>query len=163
MILLRDFLHQDIDALVSILNDAAVTQYLSTKLPFPYTHSDAKWWIEEGSQSPLIKAVEFNNELIGCVGVYKGEFEYQRNGELGFWLSREYWRKGIMFDVLQKFSTMLFKQTEIVRLFANVFSGNTPSMKLLLKSGFTEEGVMRHAIFKEGRFYDAHVFSKLKS
>ena len=87
MVVLRDFevkdTEHDIKTLVTVLNDESVTQYLSTKIPSPYSEEDARWWIEEGSNSPLVKAICFNGVLVGCIGVNRGEFEYQRSGEIG--------------------------------------------------------------------------------
>ena len=45
MVTLRDFNQNDIDRLVHILNDEAVTKFLSTKIPNPYTKEDAAWWV----------------------------------------------------------------------------------------------------------------------
>jgi len=43
-----------------------------------------------------------------------------------------------------------------------VFAGNTGSMKALIKSGFEQEAVLKQAIYKNGVFYNSHIFSKLK-
>ncbi len=94
MISLRDFQQQDTEQLISILNDTSVTQFLSSKIPSPYTASDANWWITEGSRSELIKAITLDDQLIGCVSVLQGEFEFNRSAELGYWLAKEYWHKG---------------------------------------------------------------------
>ena len=59
MVTLRDFNQNDIDRLVHILNDEAVTKFLSTKIPNPYTKEDAAWWVNEGSQSGIIKAISY--------------------------------------------------------------------------------------------------------
>ena len=71
MITLRNFIESDTEQLIAILNDKDVTQYLSTKIPSPYTEEDALWWINEGSQGELVKAIIFNNTLIGCVSSLK--------------------------------------------------------------------------------------------
>ncbi|HCB09639.1 MAG TPA: GNAT family N-acetyltransferase, partial [Alteromonas sp.] len=49
MITLRSFVPADVPELVKLLNDGAVTRFLSTKIPQPYTPDDASWWVEEGS------------------------------------------------------------------------------------------------------------------
>ncbi|MEP4890706.1 MAG: GNAT family protein [Aliiglaciecola sp.] len=162
MVLLRDFSENDIQSLVSILNNDAVTQFLSSKIPSPYTKEDALWWVREGSKGDLIKAICFNGILVGCVGVNRGEFEYQKSGEIGYWLARDYWRKGITFAAIQQLSDFVFSNTDIIRLFASVFSGNNPSMQLLLKLGFKQEAVLENAIFKNGHFYNNHIFAKLR-
>lgn len=162
MVLLRDFIQDDIDRLVAILNDAEVTEFLSTKMPTPYTKDDASWWVNEGSKGGLIKAISYNDFVVGCIGVNRGEFEYQRSGEVGYWLAKEYWRKGITSIAIQKISEYVFSNTDIVRLFASVFSGNQASMQLLLKSGFKQEAVLQNAIFKNDNFYNNHIFTKFK-
>jgi len=162
MILLRDFTEKDISRLVDILNDEAVTQFLSTKIPSPYTREDAAWWVSEGSNGKLIKAVSFNGVLVGCIGVYRGDFEYQKSGEIGYWLAKEHWRKGIASAAIQQISEYVFSNTDIERLFASVFAGNNPSMQLLLSSGFKQEAVLQNAIFKNGHFYNNHIFAKLR-
>ncbi len=162
MISLRDFNHSDAERLVEILNDSSVNQYLSTKIPLPYTHDDAIWWIEEGSRSELVKAITFDNVLVGCIGVNRGDFEYQKSGEIGYWLDRHYWRKGIMLRAIEMLTEQVFSSTDICRIFACVFSPNAPSKKLLIKAGFHEEAILKNAIFKHEQFYDNHILARLK-
>lgn len=162
MFTLRDFSESDIDRLIDILNDDAVTQYLSTKIPFPYTKEDAIWWVKEGSNSELIKAISVDGILVGCIGINTGEFEYERSGEIGYWLARSHWRKGITSAAIRQLSEYAFSHTNMVRLFASVFSSNIPSMQLLLKSGFQQEAILERSIFKNGHFYNNHIFSLLK-
>jgi len=162
VILLREFTQNDTERLVAILNDDSVTQFLSTKIPSPYTKEDALWWVNEGSKSDLIKAISFNGILVGCIGINRGKFEYQRSGEIGYWLSKEYWRQGITSVAITQMLEYVFSNTDIVRVFASVFSGNNPSMQLLIKSGFKQEAVLQNAIFKNGQFYNNHIFVKLK-
>jgi RimJ/RimL family protein N-acetyltransferase len=163
LVTLRDFTISDIEGLVTILNDADVTRFLSTKIPSPYTESDGLWWVNQGSQGELIKAISYDGVLVGCIGVRQGEFEYQKSGEIGYWLAKEYWRNGITKSAIEQMSRYVFSHTDIVRLFAAVFSGNEASMRLLLKCGFNEEAVLKNAIFKNGQFYHNHIFARLKS
>jgi RimJ/RimL family protein N-acetyltransferase len=158
LVTLRDFIESDAEQLVAILNDSDVTQYLSTKIPSPYSNADALWWINEGSRGSLIKAIVFNNKLIGCIGVNRGEFEYNRSGEIGYWLAKDYWRQGITSSAIKQIIDMTFTQTDIIRVFASVFSNNIASMQLLLKSGFEQEAILRNTIFKNKQFYDNHIF-----
>ncbi|MCW8091999.1 GNAT family N-acetyltransferase [Alteromonas sp. ASW11-130] len=162
MILLRDFTENDYERLVTNLNDVSITRFLSSKIPSPYTMEDAEWWVNTGSRNNLIKAISFNGILVGCIGVNGGGFEYQRSGEIGYWLAKEYWRKGIASVAIRRMSEYVFSNTNIVRIFGSVFSGNEASMQLLLKSGFKQEAILENAIFKNGRYFDNHIFTKLK-
>ncbi len=162
MVTLRDFKMSDVGRLVDILNQPSVTQFLSTKIPSPYTKEDAMWWVQEGSNQGFIKAVEYDGELVGCIGVNPGHFEYERSGEVGYWLCSSHWRKGIMRDALRQIIALTFSNTNIERIFACVFSPNFASQKLLLDAGFKQEAILQRAIFKNGNFYDSHIFATLK-
>lgn len=160
--ILREFVERDRDRMFDILNDPEVTKFLSSKIPTPYTLQDANWWIDEGSKLGYIKAIEINGILVGCIGVNQGDFEYHRSGEIGYWLDRQYWNNGIMTKAVYEVVATIFNTTDMTRIFASVFSGNTGSMKLLKKCGFEEEGVHSDAIFKGQVFYDNHVFAVRK-
>ncbi len=99
---------------------------------------DATWWIQEGSKEGFIRAVEYDGELVGCIGVNPGNFEYERAGEVGYWLCSSHWRKGIMRDALRQI------------------------IALTLDAGFRQEAILQRAIFKNGRFYDSHIFAILR-
>lgn len=162
MISLRPFSHLDKNTLIRILNDQKVSEFLSTKIPNPYTESDADWWINTGSKEGYIRAITLNNQLIGCIGVVTDEFEYSRNGEIGYWFSQESWGKGFATLAVNLITDEVFNNTEINRIHAAVFAGNVGSMRVLEKCGFVAEAVLREAIYKNGQFYDNHIFAKLK-
>lgn len=163
MIELRAFKNSDQQALVNILNDTEVTKWLSSKIPNPYTQSDADWWINVGSLAGYVKAITLNGELIGCIGVSVDEFEYCRNGEIGYWLSKNSWGKGFATEAVNLATQAVFAKGQINRIHAAVFSDNTGSMRVLQKCGYLAEAVLREAIYKHGQFYDNHIFSKLKA
>lgn len=162
MFKLRPFQANDVDNMVVILNDPNVVRYLSTKIPQPYTEQDAMWWVNEGSKHGYVRAICDGQQLIGCIGVNPGEFEYERSGEIGYWLAKSHWRKGITHKAILHITSEVFSETNIERIFAAVFDDNHASMKLLEKSGFEQEAVLKHAIFKNERFYNNHIFALLK-
>ncbi|TQV73701.1 GNAT family N-acetyltransferase [Aliikangiella marina] len=162
MIKLREFEEKDTQRLVTYLNDLDVVKYLSSKIPLPYTKADADWWINEGSKQDFVRAITINDELIGCIGVNRGEFEYNRSGEIGYWIGRDYWRQGFAHAALLQMTEIVFSTTNIVRIDASVFSDNRPSMNLLHKSGYQEEAILKTAMYKHGKFFDKHIFSRLK-
>ena len=147
MITLREFKTQDAPHIINTLNDEQVTRFLSSKIPFPYTQADADWWI---------------NQFAGCIGITPGEFEYSRSGEIGYWLNSDFWGQGIMTHAITKICDYAFKTSNLNRIFGAVFAGNTGSIKALTKCGFKAEAVLKQAIYKNGAFYDSHIFSKLK-
>lgn len=163
MIILRDFNEGDTEPLLSILNNQEVIKYLSSKIPAPYTLEDAKWWISTGSRMGIVKAIDLNGSLIGCIGVEKGEFEYQRSAEIGYWIAKDYWRQGIATQAIKEMTSLIFNTTDVVRLFASIFSENIASMRVLSKCGFELEAIHAKAIFKNGKFYNNHIFNLLNA
>ena len=162
MISLRQFKDSDKIKLIEILNDPRVSEYLSSKIPSPYTAADADWWIKDGSNTGLIRAITIEDELVGCIGVSTGDFEYSKNGEIGYWLCSEHWGKGLATQAVNIITEEVFRTTEINRLYAAVFSGNTGSMRVLEKCNFLAEAILQQAIYKNGKFYDNHIFARLK-
>jgi ribosomal-protein-alanine N-acetyltransferase len=162
MITLRDFQPHDVPHIIKTLNDGLVTRFLSSKIPFPYTQADADWWINQGSKKGIIKAIVVNGQCAGCIGITPGEFEYSRSGEIGYWLNSHFWGQGIMTHAITQICDEAFKNSNLNRIFGAVFAGNTGSIEALTKCGFEAEAVLKHAIYKDGVFYDSHIFSKLK-
>jgi RimJ/RimL family protein N-acetyltransferase len=163
MIKLREFKQEDKSDLIRILNEAEVSKYLSSKIPVPYTSEDAHWWIHTGSKIGIVKAIEAEGQLIGCIGLNRGEFEYERSAEIGYWITKEFWRKGIATQSIDEIVSYAFETTDIVRVFGSVFSENLASMRVLDKCGFELEAIHKQAIYKNNRFYNNHVYSKLKT
>jgi len=163
MINLRPFISADAPALLQLLNNTNVTRYLSSRLPTPYTAEDAQWWINTGSKVGTIRAIEVEQAFIGCVGAEPGIFEQAHAAEIGYWIGEPYWGRGYVSQALAEMTECLFAQDGITRLFAPVFDPNLASMRVLEKCGYQREGIARKGAFKNGQYYDKHIFSKLKA
>lgn len=148
-------------SLIHNLNSFNVTRYLSSRIPSPYTEDDAIWWIEHGSKNGIIRAVEVDGEFAGCVGAEPGQFEYAYAAEVGYWLAEPFWGKGYASKALALLIDEVQNTSEIVRLHASVFEGNQTSCKVLEKCGFILEGSMQKAVFKQGEFYNTHLYAKI--
>lgn len=159
-VILRDFSKKDIEAIHLLLNDADVARYLSSKIPFPYTIEDAKWWVATGSKQGINKAIEFQGKFVGVVGAVPGAFEYERSAEIGYWLGKEYWGHGIAVRALTQMTDLVFSSTNIVRLYATVCAPNTASARVLEKCGYYRESVQKNAIYKHGELFDAYVYAR---
>ncbi|WP_299589284.1 GNAT family protein [uncultured Microbulbifer sp.] len=161
MLKLRQFDKSDINSIMLYLNDNEVTRYITDAIPQPYTESDARWWVENSESSSLTKAIEYKGELVGCISAKVGEFEYSCSAELGYWIGRQFWSNGIATEAVRVFTDMLFKYTDIVRLFVSVVSINGASIRVLEKNGYLYEGTLRKASCKNGQYFDENLYSKI--
>ena len=159
---LRDYQEADIDAIHQLLNNYQVSRFLSSRIPFPYTRDDAVWWVETGSKSEITRVIEFNQQLAGIIGVARGPHENYRCGELGYWLGEPFWGRGLATLAVTRMTEMIFDETDIVRLFAPIYDCNRASMRVVEKCGYKLEGIAESSIFKDGRFYDEHIYARLK-
>jgi len=164
MIELREFFYSDIDPIAMYANNINVTQYMASRMPYPYTKGDAIWWVEIGSKEQgLNYAIDLGGKCIGVVGVQFGELELQYSAEIGYWIAEGHWGKGIGTEAVSKMTAYVFSKKEIVRLSAPVFSPNKASMRVLEKCGYTLEAIHRKAVFKNDEFMDEHIYVKFRS
>ena len=164
MIELRDFVDSDIDPIAMYANNINVSRYMASRMPYPYTKSDAIWWVETGSKEQgLNYAIDLGGKCIGVVGVQFGELELQYSAEIGYWIAEDHWGKGIGTEAVSKMTDNVFSEKEIVRLSAPVFNPNKASMRVLEKCGYTLEAIHRKAVFKNDEFMDEHIYVKFRS
>lgn len=162
MIQLRSFLPEDEALLVRYLNDPLTVQFLSERIPQPYTNNDARGWIETGSQIHLSRAIIADGELVGSIGTIPGALEQRYSAEIGYWIAREHWGKGYASQALQMMTDYVFEHTDWVRLVGTVFAPNTASAKVLEHCGYELEARLRKSVFKNGVFYDTLIYTRLR-
>ena len=90
-----------------------------------------------------------------------GEDVHRYTAELGYWLAEPFWNKGIMTEVVSRFSDYAFEEFELNRIFAEPYTGNTASMRVLEKAGFVLEGTLRANVFKDGKVLDQFLYAKI--
>ena len=162
--LIRDFKIDDINALVTYANDYDVSKFMRDSFPFPYTKDNAEQWVNLviTNKSLLYFAIANEKELIGGIGAVAFDDVHRYTSEVGFWLGKPYWNKGITTNALKVFCNYLFNYYNFNRLTANVFEGNDASRKVLEKVGFILEGRQRKSVFKENKFIDHYIYGLLK-
>ena len=77
------------------------------------------------------------------------------NAETGYWIGREYWRRGIASDALRQVVDWGFAALpELTRVTAHIFASNGGSQAVARKCGYVREGVMPRSAIKDGRVID---------
>jgi len=106
-------------------------------------------------------SLKSSGKIIGTCGYHNLDKESFK-AEIGYELSREYWRQGIMKEALGAIISFGFKEMELNRIEALVELENSSSIKLLEKLRFREEGLLREFAFYKEKFNDLIMFSILK-
>lgn len=139
---LRDVIETDLPIFFEQQLDPEATQMAA----FPARNRDVfmiHWKRIIVDESVLIKTILYNGEIAGNIVC----FEQLGEREVGYWLGKEYWGKGIATHALEEF----LKEIKTRPLYAHVAKHNIGSKRVLEKCGFT--------VSAEDRFF-SQVFGK---
>lgn len=156
---------EDADDLMKICNETDRT-YLSNRLPYPYTEENADWWLnmvsEKEGKSGIFRSVRVDGEIVGNITVEQKEDVFVKDAELGYLLLPRMWSRGIMSEAVRRICEIAFKELDIVRITGQVYEPNAASRRVLEKNGFELEGILKKAVFKEGKIWNLCVYGKTK-
>ncbi|GHT99656.1 hypothetical protein FACS1894142_7500 [Spirochaetia bacterium] len=82
---------------------------------------------------------------------------------IGYFLNRKYWNKGIMTSCVKSVVEFGFKYLELERIYSTVMIDNVGSWKVLEKNGFLREGILRKWFWKNDKNNDCYMYSKLNT
>lgn len=164
---LSEFRASDKPALVEYLNDRDIYER-TLRIPYPYSDNDADTWLAIAANNtqqgqPVNFAIRTAQDyLIGGCGFDGCQAGKSHRAEIGYWLAKPYWGRGIMTSVVSKICQHAFDEFGLVKITAHVFSLNPASARVLEKCGFVQEGVLRKHFQKDGKFVDAKLFALIR-
>lgn len=107
-------------------------------------------------------AIEYDKQFCGMAGLVAQQDVYKKTAEIGYWIGEPYWSKGIATIAVKLLTAYAFDELNFIRIHTGVFEYNIGSMKVLTKNGYEKDGIFRKSIFKDGKIYDEHRFSKIR-
>ena len=164
-ITLRPWKIGDAQQLASIADNKKISDNLRDGFPSPYTEKDALDWLSliiPENNPPRLFAIIYDNRLVGNIGLVTKDNIYRKNIEIGFFVSEQWWGKGIATRAIKCATAYAFRQFDIIRVYAEVFSENIGSRRALEKAGFTLEATFHSNIFKRGIIMNSCIYSVLK-
>lgn len=84
-------------------------------------------------------------------------------GEIGFVLHPDHWRKGIMKEAIHAVLDFGFGPMHLHRVEARLHPDNSASAAVLEATGFLKEGHLREDFFFRDRFHDTLVYAQLNN
>jgi [ribosomal protein S5]-alanine N-acetyltransferase len=163
---IREWRHADAAALARLADDREIWLGLRDVFPHPYGIGDALAFIALANEMvpPTYFAIEVDGVLTGGIG-YTRRTDVERVGaEVGYWLGRAFWGRGIGTAALRLLTAHAFAaHPELQRLFAVPFSSNVASARVLEKVGYTREGTLRQSAIKDGRVLDQWMYAILRN
>jgi [ribosomal protein S5]-alanine N-acetyltransferase len=163
MCTVRPWRRGDVDALVVHANDAEVARQLRDRFPHPYTRANAVAFIQHATEEPGNLAIDVDGEAVGAIGYISGSDIERYSAEIGYWLGRRYWGRGIATDALRTLTEHLFREQHLLRLFALPFADNAASLRVLEKAGYEREGLLRSSSVKHGAPRDQYMYARIST
>lgn len=156
----------DLDCIEAASTDPRIPQ--GTTVPAQYTEAEGRAFIERqwgrqtrGQGLSMAIAEATTDEAKGLV--FLGLSRIRGHCDLGYWVIPEARQRGLGTDAVRLVSRWVLTKTEVHRLVAQVVPDNEPSLALLRRNGFVEEGLLRSWLWIEGETHDVIQFSLLRS
>lgn len=109
--------------------------------------------VERASEKPIgrinISRLERHSDSLDITKLYIGE--------------ERLWGKGVGREVMRELLKYCFTFLHMERVTLDYYTGNKRASSLYEGLGFKSEGVARHATKKDGKYYDLHLMSMLRS
>jgi [ribosomal protein S5]-alanine N-acetyltransferase len=163
-LVLRPWTFADLDDVLAMATDPEWGRYLP--LPNPYLRADGARFIAAQILLDPNQHHTWAVEHEGCVrgGINVRLYEMGRIGEIGYSIARPLWGRGLGTEAVRQVVATVFKQlTRLQRLRAMADARNVASIRVLEKSGFAREGVLRANRFHRDEPVDEVWFGLLRA
>ncbi|MBN9282947.1 MULTISPECIES: GNAT family N-acetyltransferase [unclassified Flavobacterium] len=160
---LRQITEQDGQEMFLLRSNPETMQYIPRELPKNIDDAIAHiQYMEELrlTNECLNWAITLKGEdkVIGLIGYFRPQPENYR-AEIGYMLSPDHQRKGIIQEALTKAITYGFDDLKLHSIIAITDTENDASWKLLEKNNFIREGHFREDTYWNGRFSDSYIYA----
>ncbi|WP_143307133.1 GNAT family N-acetyltransferase [Chitinophaga vietnamensis] len=162
---LIELTHEHSAELFTLMTDPRVTEYYNV---MPMTQKEdlitvIDWFSRRFKDRLGLRwgiRLKDTGAMIGTIGY--NTFTNGHKGVLVYALAYEHWNKGLMTEALQAAVRFGFDVLDLNRIEAEVMPGNTASERILAKSGFHHEGLLKQWMLWNGKFFDINMFALLR-
>jgi UDP-4-amino-4,6-dideoxy-N-acetyl-beta-L-altrosamine N-acetyltransferase len=159
---LRRIEREDIPTFVRWFSDPEVREFLL--LNRPISMAEEQQWFEEQlrSRDSEVFAIETTEGVhIGNIGLHDIDWLH-RSAEMGIVIGeKQCWSQGYGSDATRVLLRFAFDEMNLHRVQLTVYEDNARAIRAYGKCGFRQEGRLRDAIFRKGRYYDMLLMSVL--
>jgi len=128
-------------------------------IPHPYPDGAAEAWIGRHStdnDANFVITLRESGEMVGIIGLVINR-DHAR-AEIGYWIAVPHWNRGYATEAGRVVVRYALEELKLNRVFAEHFTRNPASGRVLQKMGMRHEGTLRH-IVKWGEPIDAELYA----
>ena len=162
---IRPWAVADAESLQRHANNREVSIQLRDRFPYPYTIDHARTfvgWVTK-QEAPTVWAIEVDGEAAGGIGIELHTDVERVSAEIGYWLGKAVWGRGVATEALIAVTTEVFKRFDLTRLYAVPFADHVASVRVLEKAGYVREGHLRQSAIKDGTIRDQLLFAAYRN
>jgi len=163
LVLLRAVEKKDLKRLRDWRNDPDVKKF--TREYRELSMQNQMQWLESlaKDKNTMMFAVETKKrKLIGCTGLTYIDWKNSR-AEVSIYIGdKNYKGKGYGTDTLKTLMRYGFEELNLHMLFGEIFEYNKANIRLFEKCGFKRDGVLRHRLYRDGKYWNSVVYSILR-
>jgi 8-oxo-dGTP diphosphatase len=131
----------DAPAITRAINDWEVIRWLS-RVPYPYQLTDAAEFVDRSEiawaeRNAFRFVIILNSEIVGGIGLERDDNSLF---DLGYWITRRHWNKGIATEAIFAIIDFVRQQLMASGFTASCHEENQRSEKVLLKANFSRVG-----------------------
>lgn len=163
-IYLRPFEVADAKDVCRWMNDREVLRFISKTVPLNLFREEEflKTLYRDEENFHLGIVARRSNKLIGRVSLL-GIHTVSRHAELQLIIGEKaYWGKGYGREADLLMVDHGFQSLNLNKIYAYILSGHGASLKIVQDLGFTEEGILREHVYRDGLYQDLHVLAVLR-
>lgn len=161
----RSWTRADLPSLARHADDRDVWLQLRDRFPHPYRVEDGEQFLDRitPQTDATAWAIEVDGEAVGGIGLELGHDIERVSAEIGYWLGRMYWGRGIVADAVRGVTAEAWPMFDLTRIFAVPFADNPRSVRVLEKAGYVREGYLPRSAVKDGRIRDQLLYGAYAS
>lgn len=155
---LREICRNDISKINSWRNNREIIETLGSTFRHINEETDVNWfnnYLSSRVSSIRLAICEKTTETLIGAGYLLGIDWVNRSAEFSIWIGdKSYQGKGAGYFAVNQILNHAFKDLNLNRVHLTVLATNHRAINLYKKARFTEEGCMRQAVYKDGRYND---------
>jgi ribosomal-protein-alanine N-acetyltransferase len=132
-------------------------------IPHPYPDGAAEWWINKQrteNEVNFVITLRATGEMVGIIGLIVNR-EHAR-AEIGYWIAVPHWNRGYATEAGRAVLRHAFDDLKLNRVFAEHFTRNASSGRVMQKMGMRHEGTLRRHIIKWGEVIDVELYAAVR-
>jgi RimJ/RimL family protein N-acetyltransferase len=129
----------------------------------PKNLKEAKVEMEKSIKTSLFLVIEVDKKFAGFVHLeLNDKVRYKHSAIIGYVIHRDFRGRGLATKATKTVTDYGFKKLKLIRISGMCRTFNKASARVLEKSGYKLEGILRKNKFKDGKYLDDMLWAKTK-